>query len=173
MATAPNKIAGDLADSVFGAAPKVATGEMSQGELDASGRQEWPLHYAIADALGGTVRPFDQYQGPYIELPDEGRLFIYSEDGAAGSVWNEDTKQSSEPFLLHESSENEAVDAALSVCENPDLHIKNETDSAPPNAVPADHESSMGSMLPGLISSRHLNSPLDGKSAHIIRKQAD
>jgi len=95
--------------------PKVATGEMSKAELAASGREEWPWHYAIADALGGTVEPFDQYQGPYIDVPGEGRLFINSEDGSSAVVWNEKTKKSSEPFF----EDNGAVDAALEVLENP------------------------------------------------------
>jgi hypothetical protein len=168
MATAPQKIAADLADSMFGVGPKIATGEMSQAELDQNGRQEWPLHFAIADALGGVVKPFDQYQGPYVELPEEGRLFIYSEDGAEGVVWNEDTKQSSEPFLLHESAENEAVDAALSVCESPDMHIKDEPgvvpypDAALPNQPDAWVEQASDEMEPVVA---HLNSPLEGKSA--------
>lgn len=171
----PQVIAADLADSVFGA-QKIATGEMSQGELDASGREEWPLHYAIADALGGTVRPFDVYQGPYIELENEGRLFIYSEDGMEGHVWNEDTKESSEGFPIHEMSENEAVDAALSVLQDPDFHInKVEREHGAPlssghgqqdpnelNLTEADK-----SMLKGMNIGASLNNPLDGKGVKI------
>lgn len=39
------------------------TGEMSQSEVT---REAYPLHFAIADRLGGEVRAFDQYQGPYV-----------------------------------------------------------------------------------------------------------
>ncbi|KKK59701.1 hypothetical protein LCGC14_3031750, partial [marine sediment metagenome] len=39
------------------------TGEMLKEEVT---RDNYPLYFKIADALGGTVEPFDQYQGPYI-----------------------------------------------------------------------------------------------------------
>lgn len=47
------------------------TGEMSQSEVT---REAWPIHFAIADALGGEVRAFDQYQGPYVFVPRQGRF---------------------------------------------------------------------------------------------------
>lgn len=182
MAIVPKKIADDLASSVFGVGPKVATGEMSQEELDAHGREEWPLHYAIADALGGVVKPFDQYQGPYIDLPEEGRLFIYSNDGVVGAVWNEDTKQESEPFMLEVGSENAAVDAALSVCENPDMHITHGAASPDPAqtapATPSDPNelnfSNEDKKFLGDIGIRShlLNSPMESKNARLLRKTA-
>lgn len=46
------------------------TGEMhaiSQDGIDSNG-EEWPIHAAIAKAVGGTLQPFDQYQGPYISI---------------------------------------------------------------------------------------------------------
>jgi len=49
------------------------TGEMSwinQDGLDSNG-EEWTFHAAIAKAVGGTLKPFDVYQGPYIAVgPD-------------------------------------------------------------------------------------------------------
>lgn len=45
------------------------TGEMSQFDADHS--LEWKLHRSIARAIGGKVRAFDVYQGPYIQ-PKEG-----------------------------------------------------------------------------------------------------
>jgi hypothetical protein len=94
---------------------KEATGEQSAEDLT---REEWPMWYAIADALGGTVEPFDVYQGPYISVPGEnGRLFIVTEDGVWGQVWNEATQQSSSQFDME--NENEAVDAALEIVEHP------------------------------------------------------
>lgn len=46
------------------------TGEMSRDEVT---EENFPIHFAIAKALGGTVHPFDQYQGPYISnFPDVG-----------------------------------------------------------------------------------------------------
>src|SRR5208283_6081005 len=99
---------------------KEATGEMSQAELDANGREEWPMHYNIADALGAQVKPFDQYQGPYVRVP-EGRLWVTTPEGAGDGaeliVWNEHNRKSSEPFMWDD--ENAAVDAALSVMDHP------------------------------------------------------
>ena len=46
-------------------------GEMTQVNPD-----EWPIHRAVADALGGRLRRFDQYQGPYIEWEGR-RLFLH------------------------------------------------------------------------------------------------
>lgn len=48
------------------------TGEMHSSEVT---RESYPLHFAIADALGGEVRPFDQYQGPYVSGP-KGKFWI-------------------------------------------------------------------------------------------------
>src|SRR5208337_3441999 len=48
---------------------KEATGEMSQSEADDA--EAWPMHHAIAKALGGTVKAFDQYQGPYVLVGSE------------------------------------------------------------------------------------------------------
>src|SRR5271166_5141742 len=162
MATAPKTIAADLADSVFGAGPKIAA--MSQAELDSTGRQEWPLHFAAADALGGVVKPFDKFQGPYIKVGSEGRMFIYSNDGIIATVWNEDTKKESKPFNLDANAEHEVVAAVESVCES---KVSTEEE---------EKEASMGTLLPGIMSSRdhiYLNSPLDGKSARMLRKTAD
>lgn len=61
------------------------TGEMCKADVT---RDEFPIHFAIADALGGTVEPFDVYQGPYIRLPGT-RLFIGQEDDMP-YVWKED-----------------------------------------------------------------------------------
>lgn len=84
------------------------TGEMSKDDVT---RDEFPLHFAIADALGGTVEPFDVYQGPYIKLIDA-RLFIGSDDGFVAYVWNEATGEQSE-FLGYDIDD--AVSAALEV----------------------------------------------------------
>lgn len=73
------------------------TGEMCKADVT---RDEFPVHFAIADALGGTVEPFDVYQGPYISLPGA-RLFIGSDDGIDSYVWNEATQEASSPFLYH------------------------------------------------------------------------
>lgn len=106
------------------------TGEMhainEQGE-DSNG-DVWSAHAAIAKALGGTLEPFDVYQGPYILLgselrvgpapyavpvPGACRLWLQTKDGELGQVYREDTDTLSEPFLLtYDESEHEAAIAA-------------------------------------------------------------
>jgi hypothetical protein len=46
------------------------------GEMTCVNRDEWPIHQAVAEALGGQLRPFDAYQGPCI-LWQGRRLFIH------------------------------------------------------------------------------------------------
>ena len=108
---------------------KDATGEMTQEELDASGLEEWPLHYAIADALGGMVKPFDQYQGPYILVGSEVRgrgvyapatpmkgtvrLWIQADEGGLARVYNEENDKLSEEFPWDDTEQ--AIEAAKSV----------------------------------------------------------
>ena len=72
------------------------TGEMS--ELDVT-EDAWPLHFAIARALKGKVRPFDTYQGPFVQT-QHGRLWIGpDENGDRFSVvYNERTRKASAPF---------------------------------------------------------------------------
>lgn len=45
------------------------TGEMSYQDLYEDG--EWGHMVKLAKVLGGVIRPFDQYQGPYITLDDD------------------------------------------------------------------------------------------------------
>ena len=49
---------------------RFATGEMTEVVPE-----EWPVHKEVADALGGELRPFDQYQGPFIAWEGK-RIFI-------------------------------------------------------------------------------------------------
>jgi len=52
------------------------TGEMcwiDQNGVDSNG-EEWPLHAAIAKELGGEVKPFDVYQGPYVVFGSDIRV---------------------------------------------------------------------------------------------------
>ena len=51
------------------------TGEMHPSEVT---REAYPLHFAVADALGGTVHPFDQYQGPYVSIGPDIRTRVRS-----------------------------------------------------------------------------------------------
>jgi len=126
------------ADS-FGPNKKEATGEMSQSEADDA--EAWPMHHAIAKALGGTVKAFDQYQGPYVlvgseirgqgtyapAIPMKGtvRLWIQATEGGDGAelqVYNEDNQKLSEPFWWEDT--NAAVDAAMSVLDQPAAKAK-------------------------------------------------
>src|SRR5271157_1659956 len=125
-------------------------GKQATGGQDSVTREEYPVWFTIADALGGEVEPFDVYQGPYISVPGEdGRLFIITTDGLSAQVWNEKTNAISDEFLA--DSENEAVDAALSVMENPPANTlpygsereeqleKGPDTSDVPDKVPAQH----------------------------------
>jgi len=135
---------------------KTATGEMTQAELDASGREEWPLHYAIADALGGVVRPFDQYQGPYVtfegkdirqgrepyavapRMPGIVRLWISVDDGDLGTVYNEENEKTSQPFDLN--SPQEAIAAAEEVLGGEEPPATKTADEVQPDVAEAKSE---------------------------------
>lgn len=89
------------------------TGEMHQSEVT---RESFPLHFAVADAVGGEVRAFDQYQGPYIAVPGKGRLWLMTEDGTFGVIYSQSLDEASGEFLLHgPDSVSEAVHAARSL----------------------------------------------------------
>lgn len=101
------------------------TGEMRSIDQDGndSNGECWSLHAAIAKAVGGTLQPFDAYQGPYISVgPDirvgdtsyqvavqhQGviRLWIslieaggFSPEGGF-QIWREDTDTCLEPFWM-------------------------------------------------------------------------
>ncbi len=106
------------------------TGEMFKSEVT---RENFPLMFAIADAVKGTVEPFDQYQGPYVcvgrdiragsepyAVAPTGlgviRLWLCTDDGVQATIYNEAIEMQSNPFLLHrDDTEEYAVYAALSV----------------------------------------------------------
>ncbi len=107
------------------------TGEMyhiDQNGFD--GESTWDLHAAIAEAVGGELRPFDQYQGPYIVVgPDltagQGpytvpiqnigivRLWIVNADEISLQVYREDTEELSFGFLWDDTET--AIQAAKSL----------------------------------------------------------
>lgn len=88
------------------------TGEMHKSEVT---RENFPLHFAIADALGGEVKPFDQYQGPYI-LTKVSCLWLRMQGDQIATIYNEATKQYSTEFPLWGPDEvNLAIGAARSV----------------------------------------------------------
>lgn len=53
------------------------------GEMSVADLAEYTLHQAVADIVGGTLRPFDVYIGPYIDVP-EGWIFL---DAAGVTLW--------------------------------------------------------------------------------------
>jgi hypothetical protein len=88
------------------------TGELHESEVT---RDAYPIHFDIADLFDGTVRPFDQYQGPYVLTPDGDRLWLCSDDGAICTIYNDKNDKQSEPFLLDYEDTIEAINAAQSV----------------------------------------------------------
>jgi hypothetical protein len=59
------------------------TGEMHRIDQDTgidSNGDGWPLHLAIAKHTGGELRPFDVYQGPYIQT-SAGKIWISYQPG--------------------------------------------------------------------------------------------
>lgn len=92
------------------------TGEMHHSEVTADA---YPAHFAIAKAFGGTVKPFDQYQGPYV-LIGAARLWLCpEEDSGFGYIYNQDNEKKSAPFWLHwkntDAFATTAIDAAREV----------------------------------------------------------
>lgn len=64
------------------------TGEMHSSELTKD--SEWGPMVRLAEELGGEIRPFDQYQGPYINFKDENgenhKLWVQEADVIYDSV---------------------------------------------------------------------------------------
>ena len=103
------------------------TGEDSNGDT-------WDIHAAIAKALGGKIKPFDKYQGPYIvigkditagispyAMPIQGigiiRLWLISQpndkDSGFYCIYREDTDETSFPFWWNDEAM--AIEAARSL----------------------------------------------------------
>ena len=76
-------------------------------------RQTYPIHFAVADALGGTV--VDSW-GPVIKTP-HGKLHINVEPEGGATIWNEETGNESNVFDMDD--EQAAVEAALDTIPNP------------------------------------------------------
>lgn len=92
------------------------TGEEPDGTI-------WHLHAAIAAAVGGTVQPFDQYQGPYVAVGPDIRIgtgpYAYAPRGLGvcrlwltgdevPHIWREDTETESGPIFDEEDAAREA-----------------------------------------------------------------
>ena len=95
------------------------TGEMCAADCT---REVYPLHFAIAKALKGKVRPFDLYQGPYVAVGPDIRIgaepYAYCPshlgivrlwvcpapegfEGAQAIVYNEANEKASKPFWAY------------------------------------------------------------------------
>jgi hypothetical protein len=100
---------------------------IGQDGVDSSG-DTWSVHAAIARAVGGTLEPFDVYQGPYVlvgddrlcgqspyrvTLPGPCRLWLDANASGMGTVYREDTGTAA--LYWPESSETAAVEAARSL----------------------------------------------------------
>lgn len=76
------------------------------GEMTAPvDEEQWGFHAMIRDMVDGELRPFDQYQGPYIKTPEGHKLWIIEETskGCCGhlhsegiAVYNERTDEKSD-----------------------------------------------------------------------------
>ena len=95
--------------------------------------EAYPLHFAVAKEFGGEVKPFDQYQGPYVVIGGDirsgsgpyavavqglgvVRLWLCSEDGVWCYWYREDTDKKSDIFLSdHEESESWAIECAREI----------------------------------------------------------
>jgi len=105
------------------------TGEMhtiTPSGIDSNG-DEWPAHAELARRLGGTLQPFDVYQGPYICLgpdvragippyavpvsrPDTTRLWLMGTvDSWAVRVYNDSTDKASDAIPW---DDNDAIESA-------------------------------------------------------------
>lgn len=81
---------------------------------DAQDRVSYLFHHVIADLVGGTVEPFDVYQGPYVALPRGGRIWI-DQDGMFVRVVHERYVGDPEPVVSEKIllASSEEVSAAL------------------------------------------------------------
>lgn len=116
-------------------------GEMHISEVT---KENFPLHFAIAEAFGGTVHPFDQYQGPYIMIGAKDitagsapyamplptritgghRLWITSDDGEVVQVYNESNEKVSDGFLLTYKNDIDGRTAIVAAAEVTGLEVK-------------------------------------------------
>ena len=69
-------------------------GEMNKTDMT---KEAFPIHFAVARSTGGEVKPFDMYQGPYVYIPGQGKLWLYI-DNMRGYWYNEFNERESGYF---------------------------------------------------------------------------
>jgi hypothetical protein len=104
------------------------TGEMSRSDVTP---EEYPHYFAIAKAFGGTVEPFDVYQGPYILIakPKLAKLWLIAdEQGGGATIYDSKSERQSDWFPLYTRDPNEsygmAIAAAAKVLQRAPRNIK-------------------------------------------------
>lgn len=82
------------------------TGEMS-APVD---EDRWSFHAMIRDIVDGELKPFDQYQGPYVDCENGDRLWLFHEQSSSTAlvIYNEKNDEKSEPQVLPYTNEEEA-----------------------------------------------------------------
>lgn len=72
--------------------------------------ETWSHHAMIRDIVDGELKPFDQYQGPYVLTPNNQRLWICVETDQCNriigyTIYNSSTDEQSSTFLLSHKNE--------------------------------------------------------------------
>ena len=74
---------------------RTMAGEMTTEEVT---KENFPIHFAVAKSLGGGVRPFDQYQGPFVYVPGFGKFWLCMVDSHFARWYSDYTGKVSEIF---------------------------------------------------------------------------
>ena len=74
------------------------TGEMHKSEVT---REAFPYHFNVARKFKGEVKPFDQYQGPYVYIPTCGKFWLCSDNGSV-AYWYSDMLDRKSPEFFPE-----------------------------------------------------------------------
>lgn len=113
-AVATKMKSGEEITSMSLAKAQTAAGEMS--EVD---HETYPQWFQMAEALGGTVEPFDQYQGPYVHVPGIGKFWINDKTGDNDFVvFNESNGRTSPVDLYYGEGGITAGDAAMNTLDH-------------------------------------------------------
>jgi hypothetical protein len=84
-----------------------AEGSMT-GEMSVVTKEAYPLHFAVVERFGGSVHPFDTYQGPYISYKTNvgyARFFLVTDDGVFANWYNETSFRYSPTFTATDDAD--------------------------------------------------------------------